>query len=125
MSLNGPWEEVEESGVTNHEGARSRVQKAQGLTPSDPAAWENQPAQYGATWPTVLLSSPQSSFSRFSFPRQRLRNCKVSCQVEITHLQAETVTQNDVFGGCSWIMMLYNNTTVIMLPLFLSTDSLR
>lgn len=83
MSLKGPWEEVEESGVTNHEGARSRVQKAEGLTPSDPAAWENQPAQYGATWPTVLLLSPQSSFSRFSFPRRRLRTCEAKCLAKL------------------------------------------
>lgn len=41
MSLKGSWEEGEESSVTNYEGAHSRVQKAEALTLSDPAVWEN------------------------------------------------------------------------------------
>lgn len=53
----------EESSVTNYEGAHSRVQKAEALTPGDPAVWENQPTQYGATWLTVLLSSPLYSLT--------------------------------------------------------------
>lgn len=53
----------EESSVTNYEGAHSRVQKAEAFTLSDPAVWENQPTQYGATWLTVLLSSPQYTLS--------------------------------------------------------------
>lgn len=40
-----------------------KVQKAEALTPSDPAVWENQPTQCRATWLTVLLSSPQSCLS--------------------------------------------------------------
>lgn len=43
----GRW--VGGSSVTNYEGAHSRVQKAEALTPGDPAVWENQAAQYGAT----------------------------------------------------------------------------
>lgn len=49
--------------MTNYEGAHSRVQKAEALTPGDPAVWENQPTQCGATWLTVLLSSPLYSCS--------------------------------------------------------------
>lgn len=52
--------------MTNFEGAHSRVQKAEALTPGDPAVWENQPAQYGTTWLTVLLSSSQYSRGLFS-----------------------------------------------------------
>lgn len=82
--------------MTNFEGARSRVQKAEALTPSDPAVWENQPAQYRATWLTVLLSSSQYSrglFSLspllsaqpFSFHSCQRAGRKVGCQVEIIH----------------------------------------
>lgn len=56
--LKRPWEEGEEGSVTNYKGAHSRVQKAEALTPGDPAVWENQPTQYGDTRLTVLLSSP-------------------------------------------------------------------
>lgn len=92
MSLKGSWEEGEESSVTNYEGAHSRVQKAEALTPSDPAVWENQPTQYRPTWLTVLLSSPQSSSNHFHSPHAKkpLAKCVAKLKLYTRRLNTDT-----------------------------------
>ena len=97
-----PAEGGEESSVTNYEGAHSRVQKAEALTPVTPLCGKIQPhnaEQHGGLCCCHLLSVPLAFSSLSLLPSPLPNHChslhakalgeKGSCQVEIIHYRAK------------------------------------
>lgn len=92
--------------MTNYEGAHSRVQKAEALTPGDPAVWESQPR---ATWRSVLLSCPRIFSPVFLFPHITIFIPFMPGRWEGTMLPNQNYTgyvqtQNDMLADCRWLV---------------------